>query len=97
MQEKVFDLVSKIPKGKITTYKELASALNSKAYRVIGSTLSKNNQLITIPCHRVVKSNGLVGDYVGGQSAKIKLLKSEGIEIKEDKVLNFSKYFFSFN
>ena len=93
-KEKCYTLVKKIPKGKITTYKEIANALGTKGYRAVGNILNKNPNLITVPCHRVVKSNGEIGGYAGGMEKKIELLKSEGIPIKDNKVVNFEKYFF---
>ncbi len=56
--EKVLNLTQKIPKGKVTTYKEIAKALNTKAYRAVGNVLNKNKNPVVIPCHRVVKSTG---------------------------------------
>lgn len=93
-KEKCYTLVKKIPKGRITTYKEIAKALGTKGYRAVGNALNKNPHLITVPCHRVVKSNGEVGGYAEGMEKKIEILKSEGIPIKDNKVVNFEKYFF---
>ncbi len=60
--------------------------LNPKAARAVGRILNSNKNLITIPCHRVVKSNGEVGGYALGTEKKIELLKKEGVEIKNGKV-----------
>jgi len=78
-KEKVLDVVRKIPKGKVMTYKEVAKrAGNEKASRAVGSFM-KANYDETVPCHRVIRSDGKIGDYNrGGQSAKIALLKKEG-------------------
>ncbi|THB65020.1 MAG: MGMT family protein [Gammaproteobacteria bacterium] len=92
-----YDLLLQIPNGKITTYAAIATALNSKAYRAVGSAMAKNEQLINIPCHRVVKSNGCVGNYRLGTEEKIKILQKEGIMIKNGKIINFSRYLYSFN
>lgn len=89
-------MLKKIPKGKVTTYKILARALNTKAYRAVGNVLHKNPNLIQTPCHRVIKSNGKIGGFVLGKSKKIKLLKSEGIPIKNNKVLDFEKHLYCF-
>jgi len=94
--EKVWNLTKKIPKGKITTYKIIAEKLNTKAYRAVGQALKKNTKPIIIPCHRVVNSDGTLGGYMGNKIIKkIKLLKKEGIEIK-DKKINLKKYLFEF-
>lgn len=94
-ENNVFNVVKKIPKGKVTTYKKIAIKLKNKnAFRAVGNILNKNNNLIKIPCHRVIRSNGYVGGYALGQSKKIKLLKIEGIEIKNKKI-NLEKYLFN--
>jgi len=97
MKEEVYTLCQRIPKGKVTTYKEIARTLDSKAYQAIGQILKKNPDIKTIPCHRVVKSNGEVNGYFGSNPAnKIKkenLLSAEGVEVKEGKV-NLKKHFF---
>lgn len=76
--EKVYDIVRKIPKRKVLTYKEVAkSAGNEKASRAVGNILNKNFDS-AIPCHRVVRSDGKLGGYNKGIEAKIKILKKEG-------------------
>ncbi len=94
--EKVLNLTQKIPKGKVTTYKEIAKALNTKAYRAVGNVLNKNKNPVVIPCHRVVKSTGEVGGYSLGINKKIQLLKKEGIKIEHNKIKNFKKFLFRF-
>ena len=77
--DKVRDIVRKIPRGKTMTYKEVAAnAGNPGAARVVGSVM-KANYDPEIPCHRVLRSDGKIGDYNrGGSIAKLKLLKEEG-------------------
>jgi O-6-methylguanine DNA methyltransferase len=77
--EKVQDIVSAIPKGKTMTYKEVAKRAGSPgAARAVG-TLMKANFDPKIPCHRVIRSDGKIGDYNrGGPSAKRALLEKEG-------------------
>jgi methylated-DNA-[protein]-cysteine S-methyltransferase len=94
--KKVLDLLKKIPKGKITTYKEIANALNTKAYRAVGSALNKNPHHIIVPCHRVVNSNGNLGGFGLGAEKKIELLEQEGVKVKEGKIENFKKKLFKF-
>lgn len=79
-QEKVYDVVKKIPKGKVLTYKEVAKLAGSaKASRAVGNILSKNYDP-KIPCHRVIRSDGKLGNYNrGGTKAKEKILKEEGV------------------
>lgn len=77
--DKVRNIVRKIPRGKTMTYKEVAAkAGNPGAARVVGSVM-KANYNSEIPCHRVLRSDGKIGDYNrGGSAAKLKLLKEEG-------------------
>jgi methylated-DNA-[protein]-cysteine S-methyltransferase len=64
-------LLSLTPKGRITTYKILANALSINAYRYIGQLMKKNPNLIKVPCHRVVYSDGSIGGYLYRQKNKI--------------------------
>lgn len=76
--EKVLDIVGKIPKGTTLTYKEVAKrAGNPNACRAVGSIMAKNFRR-DIPCHRVIRSDGKVGEYNrGGTSEKYQKLKVE--------------------
>ncbi len=86
--KKVLALTTKIPRGKITTYQAIARALGRpKASRAVGNALNKNPNLIKIPCHRVVRTDKTVGGYVGGTCQKKKMLKKEGIKIKNNKII----------
>jgi methylated-DNA-[protein]-cysteine S-methyltransferase len=76
-QKKVYNIVKRIPKGRVLTYKEVAERLgNPKAYRAVGNALNKNHNP-QIPCHRVIKSNGSIGGYNKGADKKKALLKKE--------------------
>lgn len=89
---KVYELVSRIPKGKVTTYKILAEKLgNINLARAVGNALNKNPNLIKTPCHRVIRSDSRIGGYKNGTKEKIKLLIKEGIAVKEGKVIDFKK------
>ena len=96
--EKVWKIITKIPKGKVTTYKHVAHALNTRAYRAVGTALSKNPDAPIVPCHRIVNSDGRIGNYSGGDGTitKIALLKQEGIEFENGKVKNLSKVLYTF-
>ncbi len=78
-KQKVLEIVAKIPKGKVLTYKEVAIKAGSKnASRAVG-TIMKNNYDKNIPCHRVIKSDGTLGEYNrGGIKEKARKLKAEG-------------------
>ena len=94
--QQCYKLVSKIPKGRISTYKEIAKVLNTKAYRAVGNAMAKNPNPIIVPCHRVINSDGLIGGYALGVNKKISLLKKEGITIRKGKVVEFDKITHSF-
>lgn len=89
--EKCYSLLRKVPRGKITTYKEIARALKTKAYRAVGNAMNKNPYAPMVACHRVINSDGSIGGFASGTKTKIKMLKAEGIEIKENKV-DLGKY-----
>ncbi|MEK9186522.1 MAG: MGMT family protein [Patescibacteria group bacterium] len=77
-EEKVYNVVSKIPKGKILTYKQVARLIGKpKAFRAVGNALNKN-PFKDVPCHRVIRSDGGIGGYAKGSKVKINLLKIEG-------------------
>jgi methylated-DNA-[protein]-cysteine S-methyltransferase len=98
--EKIYAKLRHVPKGKVTTYKDLARAAGTRAYRVVGTAMNKNPYGFSdggdVPCHRVVKSNGEVGGFASGTQNKIKILKKEGIPIKNGKVENFENYLYKF-
>ena len=96
-EKKCYQLISKIPHGKVCTYKEIARALGSKAYRAVGNAMAKNKNLVLLPCHRVIKSDGSVGKYISGINKKILLLRKEGVMIEKKKIVDLKKYFFSFD
>lgn len=77
--EKVYKIVAKIPKGSMMTYAGVAKAAGSPgASRAVGSLMAKNYDP-KIPCHRVIRSDGTIGQYNrGGPKAKRALLKKEG-------------------
>ena len=94
--QQCYELLSKIPEGKISTYKEIAKALNTKAYRAVGNAMAKNLNQIIVPCHRVINSNGLIGGYALGVNKKISLLKEEGVTTRNGKVVDYKKIIHSF-
>ena len=94
--EQCYQLISQIPKGKISTYKQIAKALNTKAYRAVGNAMAKNPNPIIVPCHRVINNNGLIGGYGFGVDKKITLLQKEGITIRKGRVVGYKKNIHSF-
>ena len=78
-QKRVLIAAMSVKKGQTVTYKQLARmAGHPNAYRAVGTALKLNPLPIKIPCHRVVKSDGTLGNYsYGGRNAKLRLLKQE--------------------
>ncbi len=80
-ERRVWSELTKIPKGKTITYKELAKRVGKPlAVRAVGNAVGKNPLIETIPCHRVIRSDGKLGGYSGkgGVKRKLELLKKEG-------------------
>ena len=90
---KLFDIVSQIPAGRVSTYKDIAAASGIRGIRAAGQILASNKRAPLIPCHRVVLSDGRIGGYSGpgGPSSKKKLLMNEGIKFTGDKLACFSE------
>jgi methylated-DNA-[protein]-cysteine S-methyltransferase len=99
--EKIYEQLRKVPKGRVTTYKELAHSVNSKAYRAVGQAMRKNPYAPLIPCHRVVASDGSIGGFSGSKTGlpiqkKIQMLRKEGIEFEDNRVTDFEEKLFRF-
>ena len=85
-QERVYRILSKVPKGKVTTYNAIAKMLGNKySQRAVGNALNKNSSS-KVKCHRVIKSDGDISCFASGVKNKIKLLKREGIKTNKNKV-----------
>lgn len=95
--EQCYELLKRIPKGRVTTYKLMAEALGTKAYRAVGNAMAKNPDLVTVPCHRVVKSDGGIGGYALGREKKIELLRSEGVEVEDGRVVEPAALLYRFD
>lgn len=93
--QKVYELVKQIPKGYVSTYGSVAKALGIKAYRAVGNAMNKNPYAPKVPCHRVVKSNGEVGEFASGTKKKIQMLRKEGVEIKKGKI-DLNRFIYKF-
>jgi len=92
--EKVYKVCKKIPKGKVSTYCDITHTLKTKAYRAVGNALNKNPYK-EVPCHRVINSKGHLHGFATGLKNKAKLLRKEGIEIKNNKI-DLKKYLYKF-
>ena len=83
-QLKVWAYLSKIPRGSVKTYSQVAKAIGKPlAVRAVANAIGKNPYPRKIPCHRVIRSDGLLGGYSGKGGIKTKriLLKKEGIRL----------------
>lgn len=88
-KENVYLITQKIPKGKVATYGQIAKlAGNSKASRAVGLFMKTNPSIPTVPCHRVVASNGNLTGYSAGNgiSTKKEILIKEGVKFIGEKV-----------
>ncbi len=100
-EAKVWKLMERIPKGRVTSYGLIAKKLNTRAYRAIGNACRKNPYAPRVPCHRVVRSDGTVGGFGGRTSGrnvekKIQMLRKENVKIRNGRVIDFEKVIFSF-
>lgn len=95
--QKVYDVVRQIPYGHVTSYGAVAEYLGSKgSARMVGWALNSSKyNLDRIPAHRVVNQKGLLTGKraFGGQNTMKDLLMSEGIQVENDKILNFKEIF----
>lgn len=93
--EKVWAKTACIPRGRVTTYAELARSLNSRAYRAVGLAMNRNPHAPRVPCHRVVGSDGRLVGYAGGLDKKRRMLEEEGVTFHGDRV-NLAQHRFVF-
>jgi methylated-DNA-[protein]-cysteine S-methyltransferase len=89
--EKVFAACSRIPRGRVSTYSGIARAIGRPgAARAVGNALNRNRSP-SVPCHRVVRSDGSVGGFAQGTPAKARMLEKEGLRIEGGKIAEFRK------
>jgi len=97
IEEKIYRKLLDIPPGYVTTYGELAKAINLKnGQRIVGQIMKKNPFPVIVPCHRVIKSDGTIGGYVYGVSRKKHMLSKEGLKFNNNKILDFKNNLFRF-
>lgn len=95
ISQRVYDLLTKVPKGKVVTYKQLALAAGTGP-RAIGRILHHNVEPETYPCHRCIKSDGsLASGYAfGGLDVQRQLLEAEGVVFKKNGKVDLQKFGF---
>ncbi len=84
-QRRALEALRRVPPGSVISYRGLAAAVGEPdSQRAIGNTMASNPVPIFVPCHRVIKSDGSIGNYGGGVERKVLLLKLEGFRIGRD-------------
>lgn len=94
--ERCYDLLREVPEGRVTTYGEIARGLGCGAFRAVGGAMNRNPYAPEVPCHRVVSSGGKIGGFASGAGNKIEILKGEGVEVVDGRVVDFEKIFYRF-
>ncbi len=94
---KVYDVAIQIPFGRVTSYGAIASYLGSRgSARMVGWAMNSSHSFPkNLPAHRVVNRNGLLTgkQHFGGKDVLADLLRSEGLIVEDDKILNFKEHF----
>jgi deoxyribonuclease V len=94
--EYTYNLVRQIPAGKISTYGAVAIALGDKvAARAVGRMMNQNPNADTMPCFKIVHSDGRLGGFGLGIDDKIRRLKQDSIYVHDGKIVNFDDVFFN--
>jgi len=96
-QQAILRILAEVPRGKVTTYGDLAKELSRRdpqwspsASRAVGTTMRNNPCGPQIPCHRVIKSDGTIGNFRGGAKGavdeKIQMLRDEGVTVTSGRI-----------
>lgn len=94
--EKVYETVRQIPYGKVTSYGAIAEHLGRKgSARMVGYAMNNSHSAPDVPAHRVVNRNGLLTGkhHFSPPELMQQLLENEGIEVENDKIINFTAHF----
>ena len=94
--DKVYEVVKLIPRGRVTSFGAIARHLGSAgSARMVGWAMNNASKMDDVPAHRVVNRNGLLSGkhHFPGTFAMQRMLEEEGVEIKEDRVVDFRKLF----
>ena len=94
--ERVYEVARQIPYGKVTSYGAIAKVLGAaRSARMVGWAMNASHNLEEIPAHRVVNRNGLLTGkhHFDGTNLMQQLLESEGIEVRENQIVDFEKHF----
>lgn len=94
--ERVYEVARQIPYGKVTSYGAIAKVLGAaRSARMVGWAMNASHNLEDVPAHRVVNRNGLLTGkhHFDGTNLMQQLLESEGIEVRENQIIDFEKHF----
>jgi methylated-DNA-protein-cysteine methyltransferase-like protein len=94
--ERVYEVARQIPYGKVTSYGAIAKVLGAaRSARMVGWAMNASHNLEDVPAHRVVNRNGLLTGkhHFDGTNLMQQLLESEGIEVRENQIVDFEKHF----
>ena len=88
-EQRVYELLGRIPKGKVVTYAEMARALDCGSAQAVGQALKRNPYAPEVPCHRVIRTDLSIGGYSGQTQGpklrkKLRLLREEGVEFDRE-------------
>ena len=87
-QRRLLDRLRQVPFGAVVTYRALGDAIGAPdSQRAVGNAMGANPIPIYVPCHRVVRSDGMIGHYAGGTQVKVKLLRAEGFAVDNNRRL----------
>jgi methylated-DNA-[protein]-cysteine S-methyltransferase len=90
LQRSVLYATAAIPYGSVHTYGQVAATIDRpRACRFVGTTLAKNPYPILIPCHRVIRSDGSVGQFGGGTDLKRNLIEREAAFVSSERSANY--------
>ncbi len=97
-QERVYAALRLIPRGQVTTYKQLAAWLGCRSCRAVGQALKRNPYAPQVPCHRVIASDLTPGGFMGRRTGpalrrKLELLAEEGVRFQAGKLAEPGRVF----
>jgi methylated-DNA-[protein]-cysteine S-methyltransferase len=86
-ERRVYAALARVPYGTALSYRELAAAAgHPNAYRAAGSAMARNALPVVLPCHRVVRNDGRLGQYGSDPAWKERLLALEGVAVREGRL-----------
>lgn len=94
--ERVYEIARQIPYGKVTSYGAIAKALGAaRSARMVGWAMNASHNRDDVPAHRVVNRLGLLSGkhHFDGTNLMQQLLESEGVEVVDNQIVNFQKYY----